>query len=693
METLNKFKRNPEDNKTQMLTNHNQNNFNLTSPVDNIKNTEVGIYFSDCFTSQNSFLSVAINILLNFKYFTNEILLEINEYDDKYKLLLILKELTVEYNNAVSTNGECKIVNIERLREELSNIFFYQRKFRLNYSDSPIDAIFSILNAFHSYSQSKLLSDVVDKDCNDMCISHKYFKLSLNILELCSCGVHNTINFTNNNFIFDIQLVQILQLGSNSDLYTQQNMLFNLLPLVYLNKPSYCNNFNATDTSANHKISNKIYQISNNPVIISICLNSELLIISSNTNNNNLLHNIFKTLLLIPPKINIETIFQSTNNTKSNYILQSFICKSSTNNHSTVIIKNSKFYYQNNRENLIILSYNCLIDKLLYEMELPIVLFYSIQQSITTESNFHNDSLSLLLDESEVSKFEKAIKCQTEITTPSYSIRPRINDNVIDDRSAKFKRLKSNKIKHKMSITTSYFSITNIKVFTSPVTTIKKRVSDSGVINLNDSSLYSNTVHLDLNTKNKSNSNLQEVKEEQNKKKGLIIKCMQKENCLFDRNDNIFNPNVAYSASKINSNNTENVFGNNLHKMFFKKINNANTASTNILSRTYYNSLPYSDSKMNNKNKSNYSINQTFTDKTDKVLLKKKENKDINKSHSNITTKVKIKKEESYVISSTLTNNIKKAEVALILAKKQLNKTKISSPKRKDLSQKNKKQK
>ena len=68
METLNKFKRNPEDHKTQILTNHNQNNINSISPDDIIKHTEVDIYFSDCFTSQNSFLSVAINILLNFKY-------------------------------------------------------------------------------------------------------------------------------------------------------------------------------------------------------------------------------------------------------------------------------------------------------------------------------------------------------------------------------------------------------------------------------------------------------------------------------------------------------------------------------------------------------------------------------------------------------------------------------------------------
>ena len=129
-------------------------------------------------------------------------------------------------------SDQLKIIDPCHLRKELANLFKEDGKFGLNSMDDPVEALFVILNAFHSYSMNAgSLKYVIDKPCNPLCLSHNLFWI--NILEQyeCECGATSEIlKYDYNYFIYEAYVKEILlSMQDKIDVKSYKNKFFTFL--------------------------------------------------------------------------------------------------------------------------------------------------------------------------------------------------------------------------------------------------------------------------------------------------------------------------------------------------------------------------------------------------------------------------------------------------------------------------------
>jgi hypothetical protein len=135
-------------------------------------------------------------------------------------------------------SNRCKIGETFRyidpfeLRKEFGLLYKEEGKFQMNKMNDPVDLLFAILNAFHSYStNAKSLKYVIDQPCNPPCLAHSLFWI--NVLEQyqCECGATSEVlQYDYNYFIYEVYVKEILNFTEGKkDIKVYQNKFFNFL--------------------------------------------------------------------------------------------------------------------------------------------------------------------------------------------------------------------------------------------------------------------------------------------------------------------------------------------------------------------------------------------------------------------------------------------------------------------------------
>ena len=134
-------KGNEENRQQQFLNNYFLSNKTLAAPIKN----SIG--------EQNCFLNVIIHLLFQvdeIKKFLTEKEIKFNQNNG---LLIALKECLVNYNDYRKSSKVYNnfILDPTLLRSKLSELFKGEDKFQLKQMSDPVEALFVILNSFHSF--------------------------------------------------------------------------------------------------------------------------------------------------------------------------------------------------------------------------------------------------------------------------------------------------------------------------------------------------------------------------------------------------------------------------------------------------------------------------------------------------------------------------------------------------------------
>jgi hypothetical protein len=112
-----------------------------------------------------------------------------------------------------------KHIDPVEFRRELAKLFQSEGKFQMCKMDDPVEVLFGILNAFHSYSSNaNSLKYIIDKPCNPPCLAHTLFWI--NILEQfeCQCGATSEIlQYDYNYFVYEAYVREIMNYISNQN--------------------------------------------------------------------------------------------------------------------------------------------------------------------------------------------------------------------------------------------------------------------------------------------------------------------------------------------------------------------------------------------------------------------------------------------------------------------------------------------
>ena len=193
-------------------------NKNLNININNNNFNNNNFVFIDKEDNNSSYLktilySVSYMKLLN-EYFLNDLQLNNRKHiTNKEKLLIIIKDILLKIdiirnkdknlNNSIHINN---IINIEQLKENLSNLFKDKKKFLKNSPDNPIDFLYVIINLLHSLKAKMKQNQIPNNLVCENCFSHKYLWIKMLKIYECECKGQSKKILNRNNFFIDIAL-------------------------------------------------------------------------------------------------------------------------------------------------------------------------------------------------------------------------------------------------------------------------------------------------------------------------------------------------------------------------------------------------------------------------------------------------------------------------------------------------------
>ena len=433
---------NTNKNNTSNLNDMNNKNYNLNLNNNNFDNNNY--VFIDKEDSNSSYLKIILYSISYMKlinnYFLNE--LELNDKDLNSingKVLLIIRDILIKIdkirntgkniNNSIHINN---IINIEKLKEVLLNIFKSRKKFQKYSIDDPIDFLFVIINSLH-FLKLKKENNINSKTiCSEDCFSHKH--LNINILKIneCECKGRSNKILIKNNYFIDIPINLIINKYSKNNIYDINQKLFiyykHMMTKahIHIDCPKFGNQCNI------NKVHYK-YILKNTPSYLIFNLENDYF------KDNQLffsLNNILRTFILIPHILNINSIFDSFNNTQNYYELIGILFLKISKVYTCMFKLNNIFnYYEDN----IFISFNNYFDIIIFCMKnglIPVSLFYqNIDLNIgkkNVDRNSINHDINYELNKEQLIKLEKYVK-NTNSLNKNLKNKIRTSENIISD--------------------------------------------------------------------------------------------------------------------------------------------------------------------------------------------------------------------------------------------------------------------
>ena len=430
--------------------NNNSNNINNNlnmNIINNLSFNNNNFVFIDKEDSNSSYLKIILYCisymkLLNY-YFINELKLNKEEsLSGKEKILSIIKDILIKIdqirNIKKNTNNNLhinNIINIEQLKDSLSNLYKTRKKFLKNAPDDPIDFLYSIINFLHSLTDKKLYNDEVSNNlyCQD-CFSHKYLWLKLIKIYECECKSQSKKIINKNNYFIDIPMNILINKFKKNNIYDINQKLFIYYKQIISNTdvkmdcPKYGNECKI------NKVHYK-YILKNFPSYLIFNLDNDYF------NNNELfysLKDILTNFLLIPHILRIDSLFEIEINHKDNnqnyYELIGLTFLKISKVYTCMFKQNGIFNYY---EDDIFLNFNNYYEIISFSIKnglIPVSIFY--QNMSLDENNFKNNSIKYdtcyELNKEQILKLEKYVKNANSLNK-NLENKIRTTENVISD--------------------------------------------------------------------------------------------------------------------------------------------------------------------------------------------------------------------------------------------------------------------
>jgi hypothetical protein len=271
---------------------------------------------------QNCFLNVLIHALYHIKEIRKFFIEEEIKNDSRLNLFFELKKVIENYADIMSpytkVAEQFKYINPSHLRAELADLFKEDKKFQLNSMDDPVEALFVILNAFHSYAiNAGSLKYIIDKPCNPNCLSHELFWI--NILEQyqCECGATSEVlKYDYNYFIYEAYVKEILNMLDNrTEIKDYHYQFFRFLKKLNSNCES---NITCPEKCRLNNVKKNLFLLNSSPYL---CFN----LVWRETNPK--LTDICKLFLMLPLKFRNRDLFElPEGETSKQYELFGLVC-------------------------------------------------------------------------------------------------------------------------------------------------------------------------------------------------------------------------------------------------------------------------------------------------------------------------------------------------------------------------------
>ena len=421
--------------------NKSNNNKNINKDLNNDINNN--FIFIDKEDSNSSYLKSILYALsymdLINNYIINELNLSKESEDNNSKdikdILLIIRDILIKINqikfSKKNNNNNFyinNIINIEQLKENLSELFSKENKFLKNSPDDPMDFLYIIINSFHDLTSNKSIK----KFCND-CFSHENISMILYKAYECECKAQTKPILNINNYFIDIPINNIINKYSKEQLITINQMLFNYYQKLISNIkikgdcPLYEKN------CAQNKVHKK-YILRKCPSYLIFNLENDIF------KKNELycsLDNILKNFILIPHILNINTLFDLKHQDDNSYyeLIGIIFLKISKVYTCMFKSKNIFYYYEDNTH----ISFDNYYDIIMFSLKngnIPIALFYQNIDLNKDKNNIDKDSISyntkyeLTLEQ--INKLEKYVK-NTNNLNQNLKNKIRTRENIISD--------------------------------------------------------------------------------------------------------------------------------------------------------------------------------------------------------------------------------------------------------------------
>ena len=378
-----------------------------------------------------SYMNLLSNYIINEIQLDNEIS---NNNQDKRDLLLIIRDILTKIDQIKNLNNINKnilinnIINIEHLKEKLSELFKNENKFWKDSPDDPMDFLYVLINYLHDLNINKPIKKICDE-----CFSHKNLSMILYKVYECECKAESKLYLTNNNYFLDIPINIIINKFSEINITGMNQMLFNYYQkLIYNVKikgdcPKYGNNCKINKL-------HKKYFLKRCPSYLIFNLENDLF------KYNELffpLNNILKNFILIPHLLNISTLFNLRNkNDKIYYELIGILFLKISKTYSCLFKSKEIFYYY---EDNIFLSFNNYYDIILFSLKngnIPIAIIYqnislnNVPKNIDENSIYYNTKYELTNEQ--INKLEKYVKNVNNFNK-NLKNKIRTNENIFSD--------------------------------------------------------------------------------------------------------------------------------------------------------------------------------------------------------------------------------------------------------------------
>ena len=407
-------------------------NENLNNNINNNNICNHNFIFIDKEDNNSSYIKIILYAISYMQLFQNFIINEWNpnnnldqENNNIEQILLLIRDILIKIerikNRNIDENNNAKInniINIEQLKENLSESFKTQNKFLKNFPDDPMDFLYIIFNSFHDLNPTKLKKKV----CNE-CFCHKNISIVLYKLYECECSAQSKPILSNNNYILDIPINIIINKFLSNKLKDMNQMLFIFYQQLIQNIkikgdcPIYGKN---CKTNKVHKK----YILKKCPSYLIFNLENDFF---KNKEIFCSLNNILKTFILIPHIFNINSLFDlKQKNAQNKYELIGILFLKISKIYSCIFKSKEIFYYY--EENTFI-SFDNYYDIILFSLKngnTPIALIY---QKINDNNEIN---INYELTEEKINNLEKYVK-NTNNLNQNLKNKIRTRENIIAD--------------------------------------------------------------------------------------------------------------------------------------------------------------------------------------------------------------------------------------------------------------------
>ena len=402
--------------------------------------------------THNSFLSVILHAIYNMKKLRYYLLNDFPEIKDKEPKTKLLHYLRNTLSKCTETS---KKIDISQLRNTLSDLFQNRRKFLIDHPDDPCDCYFALVNALHSCFMQFPSNEITDESCREKCFAHKYLWLDMQRIDECECKGSTKRLFSNFNYVFDIQIDQVIDVAKhihyqhqqqqmNSNISESYGKLFMYYKCLLSQLKSNCPvNGNRCKINNTHKR----LVLNNTPMYLVFALTRSNVINNNDSNSNRSLftsvYDNLKSLILIPHSFHIESLFEvNSNNTlkmKRFELLgivlirntKSYTCafKKAFTNSSSGNVNVMWIYYEDDN----VIGFHTWFEFIAFCLksgDTPLMLFYQLEDESKINNNNSNNNGVYSLNKNELYLLERYAH-NADNVSKIFMNKLRINEDVI----------------------------------------------------------------------------------------------------------------------------------------------------------------------------------------------------------------------------------------------------------------------